>query len=421
MQLSFIAKNCILLHFEIDNLKGDLKEKLCSIFKPIKTINKLGLDDFYKVNDLQKAFNVILEKYKKDNPTINSINSFLSKLNSHEHILIYELNLNFFDIVGLRVVIGIQNLNPKCGVIAFSEFMKNKDCENRPYNILYLGSIDQKVCYVGEKDKTKRECRFCHKKNGEVTFKEKAHAISESLGNKLLFCYEECDDCNRKFGKEIEEIFIRYIDPSRAIYLDNKTWKGYIKILGTNFGIAISKENGYPKFALQKCTNKLPIGIYNAYLNGTKSVILQDVYRCLCKYVIDLLPSKYLKYFKNTILWINGDLKLDAAYNVYRIISKVVYNNQPYIFCHIRKKRENDKPYCFCEFHCIDRILFYIIPFASDGIQENFIEVSKFWESIFNKIECKTLENEDFSSDIPQVIITTLKVDATKIITDLGN
>ena len=56
---------------------------------------------------------------------------------------------------------------------------------------------------IGVFDRTKRICRFCGRSMPEVKFKQKAHAISESLGNKGLVCLEECDDCNTRFNQTI--------------------------------------------------------------------------------------------------------------------------------------------------------------------------------------------------------------------------
>ena len=47
--------------------------------------------------------------------------------------------------------------------------------------------------YVG--DKNHPVCRFCDETD-KKRFSDKAHAIGESLGNKTLFCYEECNKCN---------------------------------------------------------------------------------------------------------------------------------------------------------------------------------------------------------------------------------
>ena len=49
--------------------------------------------------------------------------------------------------------------------------------------------------------KTKRVCRFCKLKYGEVYFKKDAHLISKLLGNKYLVSDFECDTCNGIFSK----------------------------------------------------------------------------------------------------------------------------------------------------------------------------------------------------------------------------
>jgi HNH endonuclease len=66
------------------------------------------------------------------------------------------------------------------------------------YNMLGFDKHTKEA--VGEPDKSKRVCRFCGRKQPDVTFKNVAHAISESLGNKKIILYEECDECNARFG-----------------------------------------------------------------------------------------------------------------------------------------------------------------------------------------------------------------------------
>ena len=59
-------------------------------------------------------------------------------------------------------------------------------------NFIYLGNKDYKVC------------RFCGKKESEVTFNKIAHATPECTGNRYLASYYECDECNKKFGRQLE-------------------------------------------------------------------------------------------------------------------------------------------------------------------------------------------------------------------------
>ena len=58
-------------------------------------------------------------------------------------------------------------------------------------------------------------CRFCGQGCPGVTFKKKAHAIPESLGNKSLYTTYECDACNQMFGQGIENDFGNWSKPMR--------------------------------------------------------------------------------------------------------------------------------------------------------------------------------------------------------------
>lgn len=51
-----------------------------------------------------------------------------------------------------------------------------------------VGAVGDKRVEIGEKDKSKRTCRFCNRKSDSTTFNNEAHAISVALGNSQL-CY----------------------------------------------------------------------------------------------------------------------------------------------------------------------------------------------------------------------------------------
>lgn len=60
-------------------------------------------------------------------------------------------------------------------------------------------------------------CRFCGCSDATVSFRKIAHALPESLGNKSLFSEYECDECNEKFGKTIENDFGNWSKPMRTL------------------------------------------------------------------------------------------------------------------------------------------------------------------------------------------------------------
>lgn len=65
-------------------------------------------------------------------------------------------------------------------------------------------------------DKNNRICRFCGKRPPEETFRKVAHAIPESLGNKSIESAYECDTCNDKFGRGIENDLGNWSKPMRT-------------------------------------------------------------------------------------------------------------------------------------------------------------------------------------------------------------
>lgn len=62
-----------------------------------------------------------------------------------------------------------------------------------------------------------RNCRFCHQSHPEVSFKSKAHAVSEFLGNRSIFSLNECDSCNEFLGREYEDHLSKWSLFARAV------------------------------------------------------------------------------------------------------------------------------------------------------------------------------------------------------------
>lgn len=67
--------------------------------------------------------------------------------------------------------------------------------------------------------KKDRVCRFCNKKEPEVKFKNAAHVIPESLGNRYLISAFECDTCNTRSGR-YDDHLSHFLGVSRTL---NKT------------------------------------------------------------------------------------------------------------------------------------------------------------------------------------------------------
>lgn len=228
---------------------------------------------------------------------------------------------------------------------------------------------------IGEKDKSKRVCRFCGRDitMPNVNFTKKAHAISESLGNKGLICLEECDDCNTRFNDTIEQdignllrfqLVVKGIKGKNG----NPTLKGdevSIKT-DTTSRSKLGRDTLVIKFEKSpKTINPKEISkhLSQQYSFSQEKYAPQNIYKCLCKYVMSLIDSQYLPYFKNTIDWINEPLTR-------RSLPPIWYNNvpsgeYPYLAIMTRKHNNKELPYCWAIL-CVAGIRFsFIVPFCS--------------------------------------------------------
>jgi hypothetical protein len=68
-----------------------------------------------------------------------------------------------------------------------------------------------------DQDVRPRRCRFCERDETVVAFKHEAHVIPAALGNSTVFTKGECDECNHRFGEELEDDFVNFLGPLRTI------------------------------------------------------------------------------------------------------------------------------------------------------------------------------------------------------------
>ena len=123
------------------------------------------------------------------------------------------------------------------------------------FQFLSYGHDGLKEC-IGEEDIQKRKCRFCGKSVPEVTFEKDAHAIQDALGNKLLFCLEECDTCNHDLAV-VENQFRIMMDFRRSIFrIPRKETTKAVKVVGKDF-IILADKNGEKVEMFENETNEL--------------------------------------------------------------------------------------------------------------------------------------------------------------------
>lgn len=224
---------------------------------------------------------------------------------------------------------------------------------------------------IGELNKDLRTCRFCNK-SGRERFRHVSHAIPEAIGNKQLFCAEECDECNEKL-KEIEENFVHLMDFRRAMYKVRRKDKSYCTTVnGENYTISPDDEGNPILYIKQSTVTDGKSDKYHIKFNHTHPVVDQDIYRALVKIAIDLMPAEKLGYFKDTIKWIRGETDYpihDALPSVlFKCLTNKDMHEQPMVYLLFRKSDSDNWPYCTALLHTTDVIYQYVIPYATNDI-----------------------------------------------------
>ncbi|WP_179414609.1 hypothetical protein HDF19_00295 [Mucilaginibacter sp. E4BP6] len=145
-----------------------------------------------------------------------------------------------------------------------------------------------------------KECRFCKRKKGDVTFKQDTHLISNLLGQNTFYSSNECDACNQHF-KEAEGDLAKYLGISRTVdHLRNDVKAPTFESSGGGVR-ARNLGNDFLWFQNVKPGN----GEFNVDLqNGKAAISMQsqkfkpeNVYKALLKMAIGNLPAVEVKSY----------------------------------------------------------------------------------------------------------------------------
>lgn len=225
-------------------------------------------------------------------------------------------------------------------------------------------------------------CRFCGKRNPVVKFNDNCHAISEMLGNKVLFIKSECECCNKRFGRKFENQLANYLNPIRTLSQTKgkngvpsyKTLDEKSRIDVTEKGVVIQESEGSEIvcFKNDEIILKLQRKKYTPLL----------VYKALVFMALSIIPDNELTAFKETIEWLNEDDLYNSKYNM-----------NSYSSCVIERFFEGEKPlnvHAVVVRRKIDRIVpyaFFILEFDNISFQIIIPCLSKDKQCINQKIE----------------------------------
>lgn len=327
---------------------------------------------------VRKHFDELADQLKTELPAIQTIPAFFRRLKDDEAFIVlpgYEIGQK--GALDLRMLLQSKAEGRPLEEVRGPMDALFKELLGK-YRVSRYGDKKQRI---GTSKKQERICRFCERGMPQVTFKQVAHAISESLGNKTLILHDECDECNARFSSDIEADIIEFFSIFIGFFgirgkKGNRTAKGHNFIL----------KHGelHPEITLID-GEKLPNSIksYRLVLKGKVPISLNAVYRCLCKYVLSVLPANELEYFHETLAWVNTGHAERALPVMSQLISYHAFTNQPKMVLYLRDTDDTQLPYAVCEFKLTCTTLVFIVPFSSrdDRTFSNKEEFIHFWET----------------------------------------
>ena len=333
-----------------------------------------------------ETFKWVERKYASENKSLYRLTSALKK--TKENALFCILDEDNSTIAERKTALDMLKIPSDYKDISqtYNERLKFYNFIESTYDYYSLGFDGLKMS-IGEQDKDKRQCRFCGK-TGKENFHDVAHAIQDSLGNSLLICNEECDDCNHTLNK-IEDNFLHVMDVRRSIFhISRKSSTKSATIYGRNFVLKPDEKDNSTLYLMEENITKeqKKNKRFNYKLIHKTSLSNENVYKALVKIVIDLLPSEKLPYFKQTIKWVkaNNDWYIDSLPDMYLAISNQ-FNEQPYIDILIRKQDNENTPYCTAILWIYDLVYVFIIPLVEkdEGQFKYNNKLQTHWKNIF--------------------------------------
>lgn len=290
------------------------------------------------------------------------------------------------------------------------------------YTILKFDpSIIPGKLFSGKRD-GQRRCRFCGRELDETHFKKDAHAISVSLGNTKLFCADECDECNEKFGQKLENDVTQFFQVFLSLYQVPKRNGKEREISGRNFKMKMTEDNRFSsdipllRFHLNDWIdeNATIDEIIKKFSNldlSNKTIVPQNIYKAICKYALSLMPHSATLHYQKTIQWIQGD-SYETALPKLKMSTFNRNGNEPIMVLFLRKSTSKQYPYCVA-FLCIANVhLFYVLPFCdeSEGTDQDNTCFDFFWEQFQMLVPCPNgIEYND--ADISNANRIRLKID----------
>ncbi|OGU60967.1 MAG: hypothetical protein A2X64_02885 [Ignavibacteria bacterium GWF2_33_9] len=275
--------------------------------------------------------------------------------------------------------------------------------------------IDSNLIKLSDKNINERKCRFCGKSKFEVTFKNRAHAIPEFLGNKSIITMNECDVCNQFFASEYEDHLAKWFGPMRSLcqiqgkhgtpkyksekFVAKKGDKGMELFVKADSTLMNLNDGGSGNF-------KIPVEM------ETQPYIPIKAAKAFIKAAVSVLPEELLPECEKTILWLlnKANVNFDKFPVFYAFTPGVnPYKNGRAMICK-RKSIEMEIPFLWFIIATTNFLFQIMVPFCKSDSWIKFGTENKFnimyfptpfTEKYETKIGKTVWYQDDWASNIP--------------------
>lgn len=366
---------------------------LLDVFNAEVDIDSQKININYKQRNtisFRENLNFFISKYKKAVPSIQKLREKFNNLEKDEWFFILPpTELKTKQKYDLEK--ELNALNNRQSNVSEEQVRELFGCIIDNYEIITFDLDKNHKVKIGEGQKNKRVCRFCKQNIPDVSFKQEAHAISESLGNKRIILNEECDTCNSFFDENVERDFIYYHDLARTMFGIKNKGNEVPKIKGKNFCFYRNDGNNLSvvihSCAENKTTNGLPEKV--VFDTGNK-IKKQNIYKALCKFALSVIDSRFVSDFDETIKWIKNEKDATALPKIAVLNSYGFYTERPELTLYLRNNDNKNLPYLVGEFRFTFYLYVFIVPF-SDKDSKKFLSDTdyKIFLDCFKNIESK--------------------------------
>ena len=167
---------------------------------------------------------------------------------------------------------------------------------------------------INPDDTSSRICRFCRKREPEVTFNNKAHLIPFLIGNQHLLSNFECDCCNAYFSK-YESDLARFLSVQRTFNRIRKRKGGVAGFNTYNKDVSVEHVESSDSIVLKvDKSNPQENAISHDESTDTLTITFQTqdyrplrVYKALIKIALSVMSEDEMKHYEYALKYLTTE------------------------------------------------------------------------------------------------------------------